>query len=107
VTACPLLAGVNTVRSWQAPPPHLVAVREWDDEFVVFNDATGDTHHLGTLAGTVLLALLDHPDGLSPSALEVEVARRVEIPHGVALDAEIRNVLDRLADWRLATAVFA
>jgi PqqD family protein of HPr-rel-A system len=98
---------VNTVQSWQAPPPHLVAVREWDDEFVVFNDATGDTHHLGTLAGTVLLVLLDHPDGLSPSALEDEVARRVDVPHDVTLDAEIRNVLDRLAEWRLATTVSA
>ena len=90
--------------SWQSSAPHLVAVREWDDEFVVYNEATGDTHHLGTLAGALLLTLLDHPDGMAEHALVAATARRVVVPDGTVLDAEVRHVLARLAELRLAFA---
>ena len=90
--------------SWQPSGPHLLAVREWDDEFVVYNEATGDTHHLGTLAGDVLLTLLDHPDGMAEPALIAETARHVVVPDRAELDAEIGHVLARLAQLRLAFA---
>ena len=90
--------------SWQPSAPDLLAVREWDDEFVVYNEATGDTHHLGTLAGALLLTLLDHPDGIAEQALVAETMRHVVVPDGTALHAEIGQVLARLAELRLAFA---
>ena len=90
--------------SWQPSGPHLLAVREWDDEFVVYNEATGDTHHLGTLAGALLLTLLDHPDGIAEQALVAETAPHVVVPDGTGIDAEIGQVLARLAELRLAFA---
>jgi PqqD family protein of HPr-rel-A system len=101
------MAGVNPGASWQPPPRHSIAIREWDDEFVVYNGATGDTHHLATLAGDVLLTLLDHPDGIALRTLVDTTARRIAVPDGVSLDAEIDGVLARLAQLRLAFPIAA
>lgn len=35
--------------------------RRWDDEFVVFNDASGDTHLLETVSGTLLQRIAEGP----------------------------------------------
>jgi PqqD family protein of HPr-rel-A system len=89
---------------WQ-PPPHPLAIREWDDGFVVYNEATGDTHHLCALAGVVLLTLLDHPEGIRQVAVKAEIRRRVVVPDEASLDVEVEQVLSRLVQLRLASAV--
>ena len=43
---------------WRPLRPDALCWREWDDEFVVYNDDTGSTHHLNALGGEVMLALI-------------------------------------------------
>jgi PqqD family protein of HPr-rel-A system len=79
-----------------------VALREWDDELVVYNDLTGSTHHLDALGAEVLLALLRSPAGIDTTALTRDIAARVELGAGVELTAEIERTLGELAGFRLA-----
>jgi PqqD family protein of HPr-rel-A system len=44
---------------WRVAAPRALALRAWADELVVYNEATGHTHLLGTLAGKLLRTLLD------------------------------------------------
>jgi PqqD family protein of HPr-rel-A system len=46
---------------WRLTPSQSLAHRGWDDEFVVYNDLSGDTHLLGADAMQVLLCLRDGP----------------------------------------------
>ena len=60
---------------WRSPASDAVAWREWDGEFVVRNECTGNSHLLGPLAGRVLGVLLeaDHPLD------EAEIAARLGV----------------------------
>ncbi len=90
--------------SWRPVAPYALGWREWDGEIVVYNDSTGDTHHLTPLAGKVFLALLRNPGGITISALihlmstdfaETEIA------------SEIPRVLSGLAHLELAARTTA
>jgi hypothetical protein len=59
---------------WRSIAPNVIACREWDGEFVVRNERTGNSHLLGTLAGRVLGVLLDAGEPL----VVAEIAARVE-----------------------------
>lgn len=88
--------------SWRAPEPHAIAWREWDDQFVVYNHATGNTHQLSAFGGEVLLALLRRPSGIDVPELVREIADRVETAENTDLAAEIERALAELAELRLA-----
>lgn len=87
---------------WRPLRPQAISLREWDDEFVLYNDDTGSTHHLNSLGGEVLLALLRHPEGIGADALVRDVSSRVEPPPDVVLAVEIDRALAQLADLHLA-----
>jgi PqqD family protein of HPr-rel-A system len=64
--------------TWRLDPRQSLAHRGWDDEFVVYNDLSGDTHLIGADAMQVLLCLRDGPrdvDALA-HALEADPAER-------------------------------
>lgn len=90
---------------WQARQPQALCWREWDDEVVLYNDATGSTHHLSSLGGEVMLALLRHLPGLEMSALVRVIDERVELPDGMDVAAEVSRVLGELAELQLAACV--
>ena len=83
--------------AWRAVAPDGIAVREWDDELVVYNDATGHTHHLAPIGGKVLLALMDNRDGLGTSELIDAVAATVQIGDAIVLAPVIEDALEELA----------
>ena len=87
---------------WRPAAPEGIAWREWGDELVAYNDATGGTHHLDPLGAEVLLALLRSPSGIDTAALTRDVAARVELEDGVLLTSEIDRTLQELAELRLA-----
>lgn len=89
---------------WRLLAPEGFAWREWDDELVIYNEATGSTHHLGALGAEVLLALMRSPDGTNVVALTRDIAARVDLGTGVQLPVEIERALEQLAHFRLATA---
>jgi hypothetical protein len=64
----------SSASRWRSVAPSAIAWREWDGEFVVRNERTGNSHLLGTLAGRVLGILLDAGEPLGGA----EIAARFE-----------------------------
>jgi PqqD family protein of HPr-rel-A system len=93
---------MNAVARWRPAAPRAIVWRRWDDEIVVYNEATGNTHHLGPLGSDVLLMLLRHPAGIDMAALVREIAERVEFESGAQPADEVRRALLELADAQLA-----
>jgi hypothetical protein len=54
---------------WRSLPPEAIAVRQWDGEFVVRTERTGNSHLLGPLAGRVLEVLLAAGNALQADEL--------------------------------------
>ena len=46
---------------WRLMSDQALQLRSWDDEFVVYNNLSGDTHLLGSAAAHVLLELQKAP----------------------------------------------
>lgn len=88
--------------AWRAVAPEAIALREWDDELVVYNDADGHTHHLAPLGGKVLLALLRHPAGSSVTQLIESVAAMTDIRESTVLTPLVVEALEELARLDLA-----
>ena len=56
-------------QKWQIAAENELLYHSWDDEFVVYNGATGDTHMLGLVAAQVMLKLQQMPaDAISLAA---------------------------------------
>jgi PqqD family protein of HPr-rel-A system len=55
----------------------MLAWRVWDDEFLVYNTASGQTHHLNFLAGEALRSLEAEPG--SASELVCRLAEQFEM----------------------------
>ena len=89
---------------WQPLRPQALCWREWDDEFVVFNDDTGSTHHLNALGGEVMLALLRHPEGIGLGDLVRDLEPGFETADNVQLSAEIEHTLAQLATLEIAAS---
>jgi len=91
-------------RTWRALAPEAIASRSFDDELVLYNEATGSTHYLSVLGRSVMLAVLAHPSGV---ALETLV-RRVADDSGVSLDDALAQTVERtlaeLSELRLVTS---
>ena len=97
---------MNSSPVWRALSPYALAWREWDDDVVLYNDATGSTHQLGPLGADVLLTLLRHPSGMTMSTLVRDVAQRIEVAGGdTALAGEVERTLAHLAEIRLVGPV--
>lgn len=82
---------------WKLIDGQTLGCRGWDDEFVVYNDVTGDTHLLGQDAMQLLLRLREAPadEETLAQALRVEPDER----EGLAL------TLDELAGLALIERV--
>jgi PqqD family protein of HPr-rel-A system len=82
---------------WRSVPSQAIAFREWDGEFVVRNERTGNSHLLGPLAGRVLGVLLDAGDCLDAA----EIAARLEPSASSTEASEAQDdVEDVLAEFR-------
>ena len=89
---------------WRPLRPQALCWREWDDEFVVFNDDTGSTHHLNALGGEVMLALIRHQDGIDVNRLVRDLEQRIETSGDIELAAEIEHTLSQLASLEIAAS---
>ena len=75
-------------KRWAVPKG--LAWRIWDDEFLVFNTASGQTHHLNLLAGEALRSLEAEP------ARTPELVRRLASQFEIAEDSPLLQAIDRL-----------
>ena|SRR5215470_9553839 len=75
---------------WAVPAENTLAWRVWDDEFLVYNTVSGQTHHLNLLAGEALRSLEAEPG--SARALVCRLAHQFEI----AEDSPPLQMIERL-----------
>lgn len=88
-------------RTWQAVPGQALHHREWDDEFVVYNNLSGDTHLLDGGAMQLLRAVAQQPGDAAAIAARLRLALGLD-PQEVG---EIPAMLDELAAMSLIEAV--
>ena len=74
-----------------------IALRQWDGEFVVRNERTGNSHLLGPLAGRVLGVLLEAGDSLDAAEI---AARLAPSASSVEANEAQDDVEDVLAEFR-------
>lgn len=79
---------------WRVIPGQLLVHRWWDDEAVLYNDLSGETHLLGPAALCVLEALRAGP--ASTPALASKLLDEFEID-AAALGAELDGLLGDLS----------
>jgi PqqD family protein of HPr-rel-A system len=80
----------NEGTRWAVPDGNALAWRIWDDEFVVYSTASGETHHLNLLAGETLRSLE------AEAAQGRELVRRLANQFGIAEDSPPLQMIDRL-----------
>lgn len=84
---------------WRITPGQTLRFRQFDDEFVLYNDLSGDTHLLGDSAMHILSELQRAP--ASRQALLASLAAALECPLEPALEAEADALLASLAGYFL------
>jgi PqqD family protein of HPr-rel-A system len=75
---------------WTVPPSNELEWRELNDEFLVYNSASGQTHHLNFLAGEALRSLEDE------AARAHELVRRLADQFEIAEDTPSLQTIDQL-----------
>ena len=80
--------------SWSVPSSNALRWRHWDSQFVVFNTASGDTHFLNDLAGTVLQFLEPAPSTIPEILGHLEKSTGESI--GPELTQQIRALIEKL-----------
>lgn len=85
--------------SWRLSAGQRLRRRQWDDECVLYNDLSGDTHLIGADALQLLLALQERPADAGALA-------RALLAAGLAEDAgEVPALLDQLERLALVEVV--
>jgi PqqD family protein of HPr-rel-A system len=84
---------------WRITPGQLLAFRQFDDEIVVFNDLSGDTHLLGGSAMHVLSVLQQGP--ATREAVLASLAAALECAPDPEFEAEVDALLATLAGYFL------
>lgn len=87
---------------WQLTPGQTLRFRQFDDEFVVYNDLSGDTHLLGDSAAHLLSLLQQGPH--DSGALLDSLAAFHGAPRDAAFDDEAAAVLTQLSTLFLIEA---
>ncbi len=65
------VVGTADSRCWRLPTGAQLLWRAWDDEVIVFNSASGQTHLLDALSGATLKELEDSPRTIAQLASQL------------------------------------
>jgi PqqD family protein of HPr-rel-A system len=87
---------------WRLMPGQALRFRQFDDEFVVYNDLSGDTHLLGDSAAHLLSVLQQGPR--ESAALLDSLAAAHGAPRDSVFDEEAAAVLAQLSTLFLIDA---
>jgi PqqD family protein of HPr-rel-A system len=75
---------------WRTVPGSLFRWREWDGEFVLYHESSGDTHRLNPLGARAVMLLLASAAGVG------ELSGRLATEFALEGDAELTVSVDRL-----------
>lgn len=90
---------------WRIAPGQQLAARGWNDEFVLYNDLSGDTHLLDGDSTALLAHLQAGPASLE--ALVATFAGDIDPDDAAALPGTIASLLDQLAGLYLIESLDA
>lgn len=90
---------------WRCIPPDAIAWREWDGEFVVRNERTGNSHLLGLLAGRVLRVLVEADGSLSVDSIAARIGHLQAAEEDTELCAAIDKILSEFHRLEFAMPV--
>jgi len=83
---------------WRVISDSALHFRSWNDEFVVYNSLSGDTHLLGAIAAQVLLRLQQTPSDVITLAVSLAPLMQAEMDEEFSLQIEhVLADLDKLA----------
>jgi PqqD family protein of HPr-rel-A system len=75
---------------WAVPQANALAWLTWDDEYLVYNTASGQTHHLNLLAGEALRSVE------AEAACQSELVRHLAEQFEIAKDSPPLQMIDHL-----------
>ena len=84
---------------WRVPHASKLHWRQWDQEFVVYHEGSGDTHRLNELAARALQTLC--ADALSVEALANRLAQDVPVPPDGTPSTTLAELLGQLLELGL------
>jgi len=90
---------------WRTTPIDAIAWREWDGEYVVRSERSGNTHLLGPLAGRVLQVLLDASSALNSDDIAAELSDELAATDAAERKAAIEAALSEFKRLGLAEPV--
>jgi PqqD family protein of HPr-rel-A system len=79
---------------WRVIAGQSLQYRAWDDEFVLYNNLSGDTHLLGASAIHVLLAL--QRAALDADGLALSLCAALQLERDAELDADVAELVASL-----------
>lgn len=87
---------------WQLAHPEDTAILRFDDEALVFNPESWETHFLNDSAAFVLESLLDHPQSVEALVAAVKGASDAPLPD--AFGDQVADLLHQLESLGLVSA---
>jgi PqqD family protein of HPr-rel-A system len=88
--------------TWYVPHAAFLRWREWDGEFVLYHELSGDTHRLNILAASALRMLIAEP--MSAELLSMRLARAQSPESRPQSPEPIADLLSRLSALGLIDA---
>jgi PqqD family protein of HPr-rel-A system len=73
--------------------------RRWDEEYIVYNTGSGNTHLLDSISGDVLRYLEEHPS--NQQKLAAELAGGLDLNKTPEISSQIEELLIRFRDLGL------
>ncbi len=80
--------------TWRLSRQDDILLREWDDEWIVYDDRTGDTHRLGGAAGEIVSRLKAGPMSLDDLVQGISASLQAECDD--TFRNSIEDTIDRL-----------
>ena len=88
---------------WRVPSPLALHWREWDSEFIVYHEQSGDTHRLNAVGAASLRLLTLTP--LTEAQLLTALSTDLSLTPDPALAHTIHDLLGQLSDLGLIDVV--
>ena len=80
---------------WQAVDPSLVHTQSWDDEIVLYDLRSGQTHHLSLFGGALLMLMFRQTGLASGEDWSSQLAAVLELDRDAQFDQTLAESLDQ------------
>lgn len=85
--------------AWRPNPLCSFHWRRWGDEWVVFDEGSGDTYHLDGLSAVALMCLAAGPCSLAELSRQVSI--ETDLPEGKELSCALASVVEKFSALEL------